>query len=169
MMQAHSFFIGGLPMIFYGDELGYTNDYSYQEDEGKHYDNRWMHRPVIDWKKNERINEAGTTEKRIFSGTQRLIEIRRTVQTVSDFKNLTWLPPHNIHVAGYLRTHNNKKLYCVFNFSSKEAWLTMFAFKQHGPVSSIMFDHWRQKEFTIGYDHEYFILEPYGFYLLEPL
>ncbi len=169
MMQAHSFFIGGLPMIFYGDELGYTNDYSYQEDEGKHYDNRWMHRPVIDWKKNERINEENTTEQRIFSGTQRLIEIRKKLEVVSDFKNLTWLPPHNIHVAGYLRTHNGKKLYCVFNFSSKAAWLTMFAFKQHGPVSSTLFDHWRQKEFTIGYDHEYFILEPYGFYLLEPL
>ena len=27
-MQAMSFFIGGVPMIFYGDEVGYTNDYS---------------------------------------------------------------------------------------------------------------------------------------------
>ena len=49
LMQSLSFFIGGLPMIFYGDELGYTNDYSYLQDEGKSYDNRWMHRPVIDW------------------------------------------------------------------------------------------------------------------------
>jgi amylosucrase len=169
MMQAHSFFIGGLPMIFYGDELGYTNDYSYQQDEGKHYDNRWMHRPIIDWKKNERIDEAGTTEQRIFSGTQQLIAIRKKLEVVSDFKNLTWLPPHNIHVAGYLRTHNGKKLYCVFNFSGKEAWLTWFAFKQHGPTTYKLYDHWRQQEITIGYDNEYFILEPYGFYLLEPL
>ena len=35
MMQALSFFIGGMPMLFYGDELGYTNDYSYLEDPGK--------------------------------------------------------------------------------------------------------------------------------------
>lgn len=169
MMQAHSFFIGGLPMIFYGDEAGYTNDYSYLNDEGKSYDNRWMHRPVIDWQKNERINETGTTEQRIFSGTQRLIEIRNSQQTVSDYKNLTWLPPHNIHVAGYLRTHNNKKLYCIFNFSAKSQWLTWFAFKQHGPITAKLYDHWRQQEFAVGYDHEYFILEPYGFYLLEPL
>ena len=60
LMQAHSFFLGGLPMVFYGDELGYTNDYSYLQDPGKSYDNRWMHRPVIDWKKNERISEEGT-------------------------------------------------------------------------------------------------------------
>ena len=30
--KAHSFFIGGLPMLFYGDEIGYTNDYSYLHD-----------------------------------------------------------------------------------------------------------------------------------------
>ena len=45
-MQAHSFFLGGVPMLFYGDEVGYTNDYSYLDDEGKSYDNRWMHRPM---------------------------------------------------------------------------------------------------------------------------
>ena len=169
MMQAHSFFIGGLPMIFYGDEAGYTNDYSYLNDAGKSYDNRWMHRPVIDWEKNKRIDEAGTTEERIFSGTQKLIAIRKKLQMVSDYKNLTWLPPHNIHVAGYLRTHNNSKLYCLFNFSNKPAWLTWFTFKQHGPVSSKMYDHWSDKEFQTGYDNEYLIIEPYGFYLFEPL
>ena len=35
MMQALSFYIGGMPMLFYGDELGYTNDYSYLEDPEK--------------------------------------------------------------------------------------------------------------------------------------
>jgi amylosucrase len=34
LMQAHSFFIGGIPMLFYGDEAGYTNDYSYFERSG---------------------------------------------------------------------------------------------------------------------------------------
>jgi amylosucrase len=168
MMQAHSFFIGGIPMLFYGDELGYTNDYSYLNDPGKAYDNRWMHRPVIDWKKNKRIDEEGTVEERMFSGTKRLISIRKQLEMVSDLKNLTWLPPHNIHVAGYLRTHNDSKLYCVFNFSAQPAYLTWFAFKQHGKVAEKLFDHWSGNEFNIGYDHEYLIIEPYGFYLLEP-
>lgn len=168
MMQAHSFFIGGVPMIFYGDELGYTNDYSYLNDPGKAYDNRWMHRPVINWEKNQKIDEEGTVEERIFSGTKRLISIRKQLEVVSDFKNLTWMPPHNIHIAGYLRTHNDSKLYCIFNFTSEPAYLTWFAFKQHGPVSEKLYDHWTGKELSIGYDHEYFILEPYGFHLLEP-
>jgi amylosucrase len=167
LMQAHSFFIGGIPMLFYGDELGYTNDYSFLNDEAKNYDNRWMHRPVINWEKNNRVDEAGTVEQQVFSGTQHLIAIRKNLEVVSDFKNLTWLPPHNTHVAGYLRTHNGTKLYCVFNFSSKSSWLTWFAFKQHGPVSERLLDHWSGDFYTVGHDNEYFILEPYSFYLLE--
>jgi amylosucrase len=66
-MQAQTCFIGGLPMLFYGDELGYTNDYSYLNEPGKSYDNRWMHRPVIDWEKNKRIEEKDTIEEKIFS------------------------------------------------------------------------------------------------------
>jgi len=66
LMQAHSFFLGGVPVIFYGDEAAYSNDYSYLDDSGKSYDNRWMHRPVINWAKNERRKEKGTPEQRIF-------------------------------------------------------------------------------------------------------
>ena len=121
MMQAHSFLIGGIPMIFYGDEAGYTNDYSYLEDPGKDYDNRWMHRPVIDWEKNKRIEEQGSTEERVYSATRRLIAIRNKLPMIADAKNLTWLTPHNIHVAGYLRTLENRRVYCLFNFSDRAA------------------------------------------------
>jgi amylosucrase len=167
LMQAHSFFIGGIPMLFYGDEAGYTNDYSYLKDPAKSYDNRWMHRPVINWEKNKKIDIEGSVENKVFSGTQRLIQIRKQLESVSDLKNLTWLHPHNTHVAGYLRTHKNKKLYCIFNFSAEAASLTWFVFKQHGPVSKKLFDHWRNEYFQIGNDDVYLIMLPYSFYLLE--
>lgn len=167
MMQAQSFFIGGVPMLFYGDEAGYTNDYSYLDDAGKSYDNRWMHRPVIDWKKNKNIRVAGTIEQKVFSGTQRLIHIRKKLQVVSDLKNLTWLTPHNIHVAGYLRTLDEQKLYCVFNYNSQTSFLTWAAFKQHGPAPALLFDHWSGLPFLVGADHEYLIMPPYSFYIFE--
>ncbi|MBL7740883.1 MAG: hypothetical protein JNK14_16805 [Chitinophagaceae bacterium] len=167
LMQAHSFFIGGVPMIFYGDEAGYTNDYSYLNDPGKSYDNRWMHRPVIDWKKNKNIDKAGTTEQRIFSATQRLITLRRKIFAVGDYKNLTWLTPHNIHVAGYLRTFEDQKLYCLFNFLDKPSYVTWHAFKEHGAEPHVLFDHWQEKEYQVGYDHEYLVIEPYQFLLME--
>ena len=168
LMQAQSFFIGGLPMLFYGDEVGYTNDYSYLQDAGKSYDNRWMHRPVIDWKKNKNIDKEGTIEHRIFSATQKLIRIRKEIAVVADHKNLNWLTPHNIHIAGYLRSAADKKLYCLFNFSNEAAYLTWFAFKEHGAAPTKLYDHWQDKYFDVGYNHEFLIIEPYSFCLLEP-
>ncbi len=167
LMQAHSFFLGGVPMLFYGDELGYTNDYSYLTDPGKSYDNRWMHRPVIDWKKNKLVDKPGTTEQRIFSGTQQLIGIRRKLPVVADYSNITWLTPYNIHVAGYLRQHNNMQLYCVFNFGEEEAFLSWYAFKEHNKMLSTLYDHWTEKEFAVGGNEEYLIIKPYGFHLFS--
>ncbi|MEO6231565.1 MAG: alpha-amylase family glycosyl hydrolase [Ferruginibacter sp.] len=167
LMQAQSFFIGGIPMLFYGDEAGYTNDYGFRDDPAKSYDNRWMHRPVIDWKKNERINVAGTIEQRVFEGTKRLIAIRKQLEVLADHKNLTWLYPHNVHVAGFLRTMEGKKLYCVFNFSGQTAYLSWIAFKQHGPDPVMLYDYWQEKTFKVGADYEHLEMLPYSFYILE--
>jgi len=98
-----------------------------------------------------------------------LIRIRKKLTVVSDHKNLTWLQPHNIHVAGYLRTYNDNKLYGIFNFTAEPAFLTWFAFKQHGEPPGKLYDHWKEEEHQAGFDNEYLIIEPYGFYLMEPV
>ncbi len=168
LMQAHSFFLGGIPMLFYGDEVGYTNDYSYLKDPGKSYDNRWMHRPKIDWEKNKRREIPGSIEQRLFEGTSRLLALRRKLRTVADNDNLTWLTPHNIHVAGYLRALDNDKLYGVFNFSGEPAFLTWYAFREHGEAPSRLYDHWGKQFHDLGRDHEFLVIAPYAFLLLEP-
>ncbi|MES2649636.1 MAG: alpha-amylase family glycosyl hydrolase [Bacteroidota bacterium] len=169
MMQAHSFFLGGLPMLFYGDEAAYTNDYSYLDDAGKSYDNRWMHRPLIDWKKNKKIDVAGTIEHAIFDATKKLLAIRSKLSMVADHSNLQWMQPHNNHIAGYVRSLGEKRLFCIYNFSGKNASLTWYAFKQFSNAPGKLLDHWSSKEFTVGDDNDFIELEPYGFYLLEPV
>ena len=169
LMQAHSFFLGGVPMLFYGDELGYTNDYSYLKEPGKSYDNRWMHRPVIDWEKNKMINKKGSIEQRIFSGTQRLIALRKKLSVIADHSNLAWMTPHNIHVAGFVRSLGDDKLFGVFNFNPQPSFLTWYAFKEQDPGSGKLFDHWKEKLYELGEDHDYLVIEPYGFHLLEPV
>jgi len=167
LMQAHSFFLGGVPMIFYGDEAAYTNDYSFLDDPGLSYDNRWMHRPVIRWEKNEKRKQKGTPEQIIFDGTKKLLAIRCKLEMVGDYKNLEWLSVFNSHVAGYLRTRNEQRLFCVFNFSSNTQLLSWQAFKQHGNTPTKLKDHWTGLSFNVGKDEEHLILEPYGFHLLE--
>ncbi|HOY21197.1 MAG TPA: alpha-amylase family protein, partial [Haliscomenobacter sp.] len=71
------FFMRGIPLIFSGDEIGQLNDYTYLLDPLKAGDNRWVHRPPMNWTKAARIHEAGTPEARIFSMHQRYIAVRR--------------------------------------------------------------------------------------------
>ncbi len=167
LMQAQSMFIGGIPMLFYGDEVGYTNDYSYLSDEGKSYDNRWMHRPIIDWKKNAKIETENSTEEQIFSATKRLISIRKKLRILDDRKNISWLSQHNIHVAGFIRTDENERLYCLFNFSRKASYITWYAFKEHGTAPTELYDYWAEKKYKVGPDHEYLVLEPYQFVIMR--
>jgi amylosucrase len=167
LMQAQSMFIGGVPMLFYGDEAGYINDYSFLTDPGKSYDNRWMHRPVTDWEKNKKTEKKGTIEHQVFTGTQRLISIRKKLSVFADNKNITWLNSHSIHVAGYLRANDSQKVFCIFNFGSSLVYITWQQFKENGFVPARLFDHWENKTYDVGNDKEYIILDAYSFYLLE--
>lgn len=167
LMQAQSMLLGGIPMLFYGDEVGYTNDYSYLVDPGKSYDNRWMHRPVIRWEKNELRKVAGSVEQRIFSATQQLIQLRKSITAFSDQKNITWLTPHNIHVAGFIRHGEGKHYYCLFNFNNKAAYITWYLFKEHGFAPTEVHDCWTGKKQKVGPDHEYLVMEPYQFAVFE--
>lgn len=169
LMQAQSFFIGGVPMLFYGDESAHINDYSYQQDDGKSYDNRWMHRPVYDWNKQEKILQSGTAENRVFTGTQKLIAIRSKLPVVADKKNLTWITPHNQHVAGFLRAWENDRIYCFFNFSGQPQQLTWYAFKENGMKPARLYDHWGEKHYDVRNDNEYLLLPPYAFVIMEPV
>ena len=167
LMQSFSFFIGGLPMIFYGDEVGYTNDISYLNDAGKSYDNRWMHRPIINWNKNKLKDTEGTIENRIFTGTQKLLNIRKKLCAIADTSNLTWITPHNIHVAGFIRAINEQQIFCLYNFSNKPAYLTWYAFKENNITPQKLYDHWSQEKYRVANDDEYLIIQPYGFHLME--
>lgn len=166
LMQAHSFLLGGMPMIFYGDEIGHTNDYSYLSDPGKSYDNRWMHRPVIDWKKLKLRKKAGTIENRIFTGTKRLLEIRCSLSCIADHKNITWLSTRNIHVAGYLRSSKEQNVYCLFNFSGNTEVVPFQFLFENGSTASSFYNHWAGEVISLN-NNGALQLKPFEFLLLE--
>ena len=152
-------------MLFYGDEAGYTNDYSYLDDPGKSYDNRWMHRPVINWSKNKLTGKKGSVEHEIFSGTQKLIGIRKKLDVVSDRKNLAWLNTHNHQTAAYVRTAENNLFYGIFNFSGKNAGFSTEVLSVNGEIPSTIQDHWTGEKLRLLPDPEKWMIEPYGFLL----
>jgi amylosucrase len=166
LMQSHSFLLGGMPMIFYGDEIGYTNDYSYLNDPGKSYDNRWMHRPVIDWKKVNLRKKAGTIENRIFTATKRLLGIRCSLSCIADHKNITWLNTRNIHVAGYLRSSKEQNLFCLFNFSGNTEMVPFQFLFENGSTAGSFYNHLAGEVISLN-NNGALQLKPFNFLLLE--
>ena len=80
LLYAVAFAHGGLPLIYMGDELGLLNDPAWAEDEHHAADNRWMHRPPMDWAAAERRTVPGTVEAALWDGLRRLIAARRATR-----------------------------------------------------------------------------------------
>ena len=96
---------GGIPLLWYGDELGTLNDRSFLYDREKAGDSRWIHRPRIDWNRAERRHIQGTVEQRIFDGLKRLIAVRKDTQVFADFNNREIIDVDNPHLFVFLRSH----------------------------------------------------------------
>src|SRR3954469_17232464 len=71
LLYAIGFAHGGLPLIYMGDELGLRNDLGYEADRARAEDNRWMHRPPMDWTAAERRHDPATVEGRLWAGLRR--------------------------------------------------------------------------------------------------
>ena len=126
-----------------------------------------MHRPVIDWNKASGITLNGSIEQRVFSGTQKLLKIRKAIPFFADNSNLTWLTPQNNQVAAFTRALADSKVYCLFNFSNTTSHISWYIFKEHGITPSQVYDHWTEKKYKVGLDWEHFEIEPYGIRVFE--
>ncbi len=119
---------GGIPLLYYGDEIGTLNDGSYLEDESKANDSRWMHRPRIDWDKAELRHNHGSVEQRLFDGLQKMISIRKATPAFADFNNRELLNVENPHLFVLLRTHperTGESVLVVANFDVNPQYLDL--------------------------------------------
>jgi amylosucrase len=100
------FSYGGIPLIYMGDELALLNDREYQNDAAKADDNRWMHRPPMDWEAAARRAEPDSVEGRVFAGFRRLIEARRRLPALHAAGSVAPLWTDNRRVFAYVRSHS---------------------------------------------------------------
>jgi amylosucrase len=71
------FAFGGIPLIYMGDELAMRNDPGYLDDSALAGDNRWMHRPYMDWVAATRRHDQRTVEGQVFGWMRRLAITRK--------------------------------------------------------------------------------------------
>ena len=110
--------IGGVPLIYLGDELGRLNDYSYADDPEKDGDSRWVHRPAFDWDLAEQRHDHQTAAGQIYHGLLRLIQLRQ--QNMAFTRSETEIiDTGNSHVFGYFRRNEGQSVLVLGNFSER--------------------------------------------------
>lgn len=108
--------IGGLPLIYLGDEIGTLNDYSYLDDASHARDSRWVHRQKVDWDRYAKRNDTNTMEGRVYQGLQKLIVMRKKHIAFS-CGGFEVIETENEHVLGYVRKSEEQRLLVFANFS----------------------------------------------------
>ncbi len=111
--------VGGIPLIYLGDEIGMLNDYSYRDHPQHKHDSRWTHRPPADWDAYARRENPNTIEGRVFQSLKALIALRKA-QPVFAGGELEVISTENVHVLGYTRLHAGERAVVFANFSEGE-------------------------------------------------
>ncbi|GAB4209956.1 MAG: alpha-amylase family protein [Roseiflexaceae bacterium] len=109
---------GGIPLIYMGDELGLLNDSTYLDDPAKAEDNRWMHRPPMDWAKAAARHDPAThMAAHIYRGMRQLIEARRTTRAFHGGGTTQPLWTDNSSVFAFSKSYYGSLVVVLANFS----------------------------------------------------
>ncbi len=122
--------VGGIPLLYLGDEIGRLNDYSYRDDPDKTRDSRWVHRPQADWERYEKRKSPETVEGRVFDGLKRLIGLRKEQDAFSG-SNLELIQTENEHVLGFVRSHAGQQMVLFANFSESQQFVLSEILKKY--------------------------------------
>ncbi len=79
LLYSVAFAYGGVPLLYMGDEIALLNDDRYLEDPSRAPDNRWMHRPLMDWPAAGRRHDPTTLEGRVYARMCRFGQVRRSL------------------------------------------------------------------------------------------
>ncbi len=108
--------IGGIPLIYLGDEVGMLNDYGYQKDPAKTEDSRWVHRLPADPQRYAQRHDPNTIPGRIYQGLKSLIK-RRKEEPLLSGNAPNFIDCGNPHVFGFIQKNETRQILLLNNFS----------------------------------------------------
>ena len=159
---------GGIPLLYYGDEIGTLNDLSFLEDEHKAKDTRWIHRPRLDWEKAGQRHTHGSVEQRIFSGLQKMIAVRKSIAAFSDYNNRELLESGNPHLFVFMRTSpfmQNENVLVVGNFDNAPQSLSLSDLGNRGQFGFGQLQDLYSGESPKSFNDQ-LVIPPFSFYWL---
>ena len=96
---------GGIPVIWSGDELGMSDDPGWASEPGHEADNRWAHRPRIDWTLAAARTDPSSVPGRVFGEISRVARIRAGLPQLHASVEAEILPLHGTGVLPVIRRH----------------------------------------------------------------
>ncbi|EHK8998534.1 glycosyltransferase family 2 protein [Vibrio vulnificus] len=162
LMHAVILSIGGLPVIYLGDEVGELNDYSFREDNHKAHDSRWVHRRKRNWVEvDHALQVEDSIESRLFLEFKQMIQTRKLVDEISGCCT-RFIPAGDRSLLAYVRESSKRQFMFLGNFSPLHRPLRL----KRSAVDS--FHGW--KNILSGEEAEFAFpdeLQPYEFYWLQ--
>lgn len=124
--------IGGIPLIYLGDEVAMLNDYTYANNPAKAGDSRWVHRHSTDWQRLEQRHDPATRMGWVFAELTRMIRLRKAQPALWDGE-MEVIDSGSPHLFCYARYHGAQRLLIVANFSEQPQHLDGNQLRVYGP------------------------------------
>jgi amylosucrase len=133
LLHSVIFAFGGIPLIYMGDELAMRNDDSYLDDPALAGDNRWMHRPHMDWAAAARRHDPATLEGQMFGWMRNLGAARKDLLALRTGGSCDVLGVDNGAVFAWRRRHPRSGNFVgLANFAEQPQSVGTAAFGQFG-------------------------------------
>jgi amylosucrase len=109
---------GGLPLIWMGDELAMINYYAYADNPEHAEDNRWVHRPPMNWDQAEQRHVLGSVEHRVWHAIRHAVTVRASLPCLDGSVETEVMDPVNPSVLVFLRRHPVQTMVGIYNVTN---------------------------------------------------
>ena len=117
---------GGIPLIYMGDELAMLNDYHFDQDPAHAQDNRWVHRPVMDWDAVAALGEdPGSAPARVNAWLRHVLGVRRGVPPLHAAHASSIMAVGDRRVLAIRRDHPIGPMIQLYNLSEDQVSVPM--------------------------------------------
>jgi amylosucrase len=126
--------LGGLPLLYLGDEIAQLNDYGYRLDEATAADARWVHRGRFDETRLARAeSDPQSPEGRVLAGLRRLAALRRAAPAL-DGLEMRPVTLDERRLVAFLRHAHGRHLLVIGNLTEHEVTVSGVELARHlGP------------------------------------
>lgn len=117
MLHGYLLAQNGIPVLYSGDEIGQTNDYTYKNDPDKCADSRYLHRGNFPW---DKVENKDPVAMKIFDALRHMEDIRASHDVFSCNANVYTIETGCASVLGIVREYAGHELRAFFNFSNMD-------------------------------------------------